>query len=418
MGSKRLTSLVVCLLVGSISATRVRYDNYNVYKVLPKEAAHLQLLSRLEAHSDSLKFLTPIIAVGRTVNILVAPHKQPEFLDILKDNNISYELAVKNFQKVLDAEEAERRRSKSSVYDWTGYHTLEETYAWLQSLEEQFPQYVKVVNAGKSYEGRDLLGVKVSFKAGNKAVFIEGGIHAREWISPATVTYLLNQILTSKDIAVRDMAEKHDWYVFPHVNPDGFVYTHTTDRLWRKTRSKGVSCYGADANRNWDYKWMSVGASNQECAETYAGKSAFSEIEMKNMAEYIEKEKDNIRLFISFHSFGQLMLFPYSWTNDPAPNNDDHQRIGDAAAAALVKRYGTVYTVGNSYITIYPTSGSSDDWVYGVLNIPLSYTIELRPEDSINGFVLPSAQIIPVGIETLDGLVAMVNEADSLGYFE
>lgn len=56
---------------------------------------------------------------------------------------------------------------------------------------------------------------------------IFSGIHAREWIAPATVTYILNELLTSTDPSVRDIAESYDWYVFPSVNPDGYEYTHT-----------------------------------------------------------------------------------------------------------------------------------------------------------------------------------------------
>ena len=91
---------------------------------------------------------------------------------------------------------------------------------------------VEIINAGKTYQGRTIKGVKLSFGSSAKpGVFIEGGIHAREWISPATVTYLINEFLTSKDTAVRQLAESHDWYIVPSFNPDGYVYTHTTVSL-------------------------------------------------------------------------------------------------------------------------------------------------------------------------------------------
>jgi murein tripeptide amidase MpaA len=61
--------------------------------------------------------------------------------------------------------------------------------------------------------------------------FLCTGIHAREWITPATVTYILNKLLTSQDPVIRDLAESFDYYVLPSVNPDGYVYTHTTVRF-------------------------------------------------------------------------------------------------------------------------------------------------------------------------------------------
>ena len=90
---------------------------------------------------------------------------------------------------------------------------------------------MQTIVGGKSYEERIIKGVKVSFKANNPGIFIEGGIHAREWISPATVMYILHQLLTNKDPDVRALAESHDWYIFSLFNPDGYSYTHTTVSL-------------------------------------------------------------------------------------------------------------------------------------------------------------------------------------------
>lgn len=83
--------------------------------------------------------------------------------------------------------------------------------------------------------------------------------------------------------------------------------------MWRKTRKPHPVvkiCKGADPNRNWDFHHAETGASTLPCAETYAGPSPFSEPEVKALAEYI-KTVDNLKLYISFHSFSQLLLFPY-----------------------------------------------------------------------------------------------------------
>jgi len=283
-------------------------------------------------------------------------------------------------------------------------------------LAEKYPNTVETVVGGSTYEGRQILGVKVSFKSGNKGIFLEGGIHAREWISPATVTYILNQLLTSTDASIRSMAEKYDWYVFPHANPDGFVYTHAKDRLWRKTRSKSASCYGADPNRNWGFHWREIGASTAECSETYAGKSAFSEIETKSFSTYITSLKGRIHAYLAFHSYSQLLLFAYGHTKTKAYNHNDLQAIGTAAATSLAKRFGTKYKVGNVYDAIYPASGSSADWVYGTLGVPIAYTYELRPATSTNGFILPANQITPTCLETMDSIIALVAEASKREY--
>lgn len=109
-------------------------------------------------------------------------------------------------------------------------------------------------------------------------------IHAREWISGATCTYVVNELLNSQDAEVVKMTEDFDWYIICVANPDGYVFTHTNNRMWRKTRSTTSSplgCRGADPNRNWGYMWNTGGSSNAPCDDTFHGEAAFSEVETK-----------------------------------------------------------------------------------------------------------------------------------------
>jgi hypothetical protein len=408
----------VALILGTARSERIRYDNYHVYQVIPETSGQIQLLTQLEGTSDSLLYLQAVTRPGTALHIVVAPHKEPDFLQILNENQIKHNLVEENLQRKLDVEISSELKRAGGEYDWTSYHTLEETYEWLNSLAKKYPGIVTVIKGGKSHEGRDILGVKISHNKDRKAIFIEGGIHAREWISPATVTYIANELLTSTDSSIRDLAESLDWYIFPNVNPDGFVYTHTNDRLWRKTRSRIGLCYGADPNRNWDFHFMEVGASSNPCSDTFAGGKGFSEIETKTLSEYINSISGNLVAYISFHSFSQLLLFPYGHTKEHAENHNDLQSIGDAAAKALALRFGTKYTVGNIYDAIYPAAGGSIDWVKGVANVKLTYTYELRPASgSWDGFILPANQIIPTCQETMDSLVALVTEAKKLNYY-
>lgn len=54
---------------------------------------------------------------------------------------------------------------------------------------------------------------------------MESHIHAREWITSATSTWLLNELLTSTDPVVQNLSTVYDWYFVPIVNVDGFIYT-------------------------------------------------------------------------------------------------------------------------------------------------------------------------------------------------
>lgn len=257
MASISVVGVSVCCLLAALSpalvqAEMARYDNYRVYKLNIESVEQLQLLQLIEHHSDGYTFLSDPVNLNTTVKLVVAPHKAAEFGEFNQRFSLNAEVAFENLQALIDRQ----LRGRRETFGWTAYQTLEDIYAWLDTLIEQYPDVVSPIVAGESYEGREIRGVKVSYKQGNPAVFMEGTIHAREWISAATVTWILNALLTSEDLAVRNIAENYDWYVVPVANPDGYVYTHTTTRLWRKTRSRqNVLCYGADPNRNWDYKF-------------------------------------------------------------------------------------------------------------------------------------------------------------------
>ena len=97
-------------------------------------------------------------------------------------------------------------------------------------------------------------------------IILSGGIHAREWISPATASFLMKE-LAENSRAHKSILNKYDIFIMPSMNPDGYEYSRNYDRMWRKTRSanRGSSCVGTDPNRNWGYNWGLKGASKNPC---------------------------------------------------------------------------------------------------------------------------------------------------------
>ncbi|XP_058057671.1 zinc carboxypeptidase A 1-like [Anopheles bellator] len=415
-----LVALVALLATVSDGAELARYDNYRLYQVTPRSEEQFRTIAAMEQASDSLIFLETARKVGEKFNVIVAPHKLADFSETLESEYIPYQVIDENVQRSFDDERIRltNKRAKG-VFDWTDYHTLEEIHAWLDRLAADHRE-VQLLDAGRSYQNRTLKGVKLSYGEGNPGVFLEGGIHAREWISPATVTYILNELITSKDPKVRAMAEKYDWYVFPNANPDGYAYTFQVNRLWRKTRKPyGIGCYGADPNRNWDFHWAEQGTSSNPCSDTFAGPAAFSEVETKSLSSFVDSLRGKLSAYLAFHSYSQLLLFPYGHTSEHSPNHQDLDEIAAATVKSLAQRYGTQYVYGNVYDAIYPASGSSVDWSYGVQDVKIAYTYELRPDgDSWNGFVLPPKQIVPTGEETLDSLVTLLEESARRGYYK
>ncbi|XP_055585997.1 carboxypeptidase B-like [Uranotaenia lowii] len=327
---------------------------------------------------------------------------------LLKKAQISYQVLIEDMQRAIDEENPSRDRldlwenRDGHRMTWKAYHRLEDIYEWMDYLAKTFPELCSTKSIGKSLQQRDLKVLRISNgNPSNAAVWIDGGIHAREWISPATVTYIVHNMVEEWDDQP-EYIKAIDWYVLPVHNPDGYEFTQTYDRLWRKNR-RGSSfglCAGVDLNRNYGYKWGGQGASKQPCSDIFAGSGPFSEPETKAVQDFMQTSAANWKGFLTFHSYGQYILYPWGYDRVVPPDHKDLQSVGDAAAEKMLQVEGQSYTVGPSGNTLYPAAGGSDDWARGVLNIKYAYTVELR-DNGRYGFVLPANQIQPTAEEAM-----------------
>jgi len=300
---------------------------------------------------------------------------------------------------------------KIDAFGYFQYNTLADIQTWIQSLPGLYPNFVNVINVGKSYEGRDMFGLRITTGRGTKprAVWFNGGIHAREWLSPATVIRMTFLLLDSynTDLEVKEILDNLEIYILPVFNVDGYVYTHTTDRLWRKTRkpNHGSTCIGTDPNRNWGYRWGGEGASTSPCSETFRGANAFSEIEVDNVQKYLGSISGKLYGFLDFHCYSQYWLAPWGWTSAyPTDYNAQYANAGESVRA-LAAVFGTQYQYGPIYHVIYAASGGSNDYTYGQLGVVYSYAPELRPiAGTGNGFVVAPSQITLSAQETFQAL--------------
>ncbi|XP_049537316.1 zinc carboxypeptidase-like isoform X2 [Anopheles darlingi] len=408
-------ALLLCLGAPMLLAEPVRFDNYRLYEVSITNQRQLDALQMLEQYPDGYIFWESPVQTNMKINLVVPPHKIAQFDELQTLLGIESRMKTANVQQLIDNESPYKSKR---AFGWDAYYTLEEMYAWIDELVAQYPNILSVSTIGESYEGREMKAVKLSYKSGNPGIFIESNIHAREWITSATVTWILNQFLTSTEPDVRELAENYDWYILPVVNPDGLNYTKTTNRMWRKNRyPHSVLCYGVDMNRNFPGHWMEGGASAVPCTDTYAGPEAGSEIETKHIMSYFLSVKDKIHGYFAFHSYGQYILFPYGHTNtEYSENYYDMMEMGEAGAIAISRRYGTSYTVGTTADVLYINSGSSRDWAHGTQGTPVAATIEFR-DTGYYGFILPPDQIVPNALEIMDGLVAFLRKGKEIGYF-
>ncbi|XP_053958408.1 zinc carboxypeptidase-like [Anastrepha ludens] len=407
--------LAIFVAVGC--ASKVRYDNFKVFKIQTKNAEQRQMIEKLAENAESFNLWH---SDDKEVHVMVNPQKLIHLQNYTRSHNLPLEVMVSNVQSLIDDEQPSKSTDDLS-FGWTRYYPLSAIEEFLDDILATHPLVTSEINIGTSYEGRKIRGIKISYKSGNPGIFIESNIHAREWITSATATWFINELLTSEDEDVVNLAQNYDWYIVPVLNVDGFVYTHETDRMWRKTRQpvEGSACIGADPNRNCDSHWMeNGGASSNPCSETFAGTHPFSEPEIKALADYIASIKDRLNIMLAFHSYSQVLLSPYGHTSELTDNHDDLMAVAKAYSDAVKELpYATEYTYGTSATSMYFTSGSTRDWVYNTQGIRLSYTIEFRDTGRF-GFILPPIQILPHCEDTFVGILAIVKKAKELGYLE
>ncbi|XP_069710312.1 carboxypeptidase A6 isoform X3 [Phaenicophaeus curvirostris] len=276
---------------------------------------------------------------------------------------------------------------------------------WMHHLNNTHSDLVHMFSVGKSYEGRPLFVLKLGKRSRpyKKAVWIDCGIHAREWIGPAFCQWFVKEALQTHqtDPAMRKMLTQLYFYIMPVFNVDGYHFSWTNDRFWRKTRSKNTRfrCHGVDANRNWKVKWCDEGASFHPCDDTYCGPFPESEPEVKAVAHFLRKHRKQIKAYLSFHAYAQMLLYPYSYKYATIPNFSCVESAAYNAVNALESAYGIRYRYGPASSTLYVSSGSSMDWAYKN-GIPYAFAFELRDTGHF-GFLLPETLIKPTCTETM-----------------
>eukprot|EP00002_Diphylleia_rotans_P005319 TRINITY_DN14445_c0_g1_i1.p1 TRINITY_DN14445_c0_g1~~TRINITY_DN14445_c0_g1_i1.p1 ORF type:complete len:422 (-),score=68.61 TRINITY_DN14445_c0_g1_i1:78-1343(-) len=360
-----------------------------VLRIMPTSARERELVESLtsDVWSASESYEAPFDAVFTR-----------EVCDKLIAQNIAVEIMIEDLDSLIHQQAKERslrqHDSQASYYD--DYHPLSEINEYLAALQASNADISTLFSLGnKTHEGRTLVGIKISTgNRNNKSVWFHGGQHAREWISPSTVMYVTEQIL--REIRTTPSLSAIDWYILPVMNADGYEYTWTKDRMWRKNRRNNGNSYGVDLNRNWDYNFGGAGSSGTPASDTYRGPFAFSEPESDAIARFIATIP-NLRVFIDWHSYSQYILRPWAALADDPVDEVPMRTLGDGMKAAMLRETGADYTSMHWY-QMYFASGVCTDYVYNLYRA-YSYCIELRDKGRY-GFVLPPDQILPTGRES------------------
>lgn len=352
----------------------------------------------------------------------------------IANTGVSIETTREDFVAALGTQEEKEALEKMGLvevsFPWTeemdfpsqdeAYHNYQEMTQKLQTLVTQHASMAQMSSLGKSVEGRDIWVVRISGDLAHAdqlpAAIFMGGHHAREHLSIELPIYYVEYLLSEYDKGnprVQRLINSRDIHIIPMVNPDGAEYDIATGsyKSWRKNRAlNGKNSYGVDLNRNYGFGWGGGGASTNPGSDTYRGPQAFSEPETRAIKKYIE-DHINITVLLSFHTFSQLILYPWGHTYDGIAVARDKQ-VHETMARKMAEWNG--YTPQQSS-DLYIASGDTTDWSYGEHKI-ISFTFELDPANSGwgNGGFYPGAGVIgDVERKNLEPVLYLIEYADN-----
>ena len=305
------------------------------------------------------------------------------------------------------------------------YHNYAEMTAEINTVVAAHPSLVSRRVIGTSYQGRDIVALKISDNVGadesEPEVLFTHHQHAREHLTVEMALYLLRELTSDygSDSRVTGMVNNREIWIVPDINPDGGEYDIATGsyRSWRKNRqpNSGSSYVGTDLNRNWNYRWGCCGGSSgSKSSETYRGASAESAPEVKVVSDFVRSRvvggTQQIKAGVDFHTYSELVLWPFGYTYSDtgtgmtADDNAAFKAVGRKMAAS------NGYTAEQSS-DLYITDGSIDDYLWGAHKI-FAYTFEMYPRSGGGGFYPPDEVIERETSRNRDAVLQLLENAD------
>lgn len=404
----------------------IRYDNYSLLRFTwPQSSNQLPNLRSLATSWDAKGDLD---IWGRSVNdgffeldVLMSPRSKSQAIySIKQSHNINVSIVSENIQDRFDAEYMRsldvRNRSSSGYFD--DFRTLDEVNARLYEYAEAYPDLVEPMVLGRSFEDRAIQGIVITGRGSDKPeIWVNGGIHAREWLSPPTVMWLIENLLLKYNNPlypeITELVDGFVWNIVPVLNPDGYEYTWRHDRNWRKTRKPNVgsSCIGTDPNRNYDSHWGTVGVSHDPCSNNYCGAEAFDNPEIAAVRDFFRIHTKLVAV-LDVHTCGQLLLSPWGWTSDFPEDWERMEPFLQKFCSAVQETYDTTWACGPASTTIYPCSGITSDYAYDAHGIYNAYSPELRCDATSSTIPLSGTEMFN-GITTWTKMI--LNQVRSQG---
>ncbi|MGF3584492.1 MAG: M14 family zinc carboxypeptidase [Thermoplasmatota archaeon] len=374
------------------------------------------VLVRINSYQNYLDILREMEVVsartGEYVDVIIPVY----MLSDLENLNLNYDVLIWDLEKYEDSVRG-------------SYHTLAQIESILQNIANNYPSITSLYSIGTTYEGRNIWCLEITdnpgVDEGEPGVFFMGLHHAREWPTVEICLFIANQ-LTSKygsNSTITNIVNNVRLFLVACVNSDGYYYCHDLGNDWRKNRKPYSGGIGVDLNRNYGGSsdgdpwgsWGSVfqrAATHEPSQEVYCGPSPFSEYETQAIRDIFLN--NDICASISWHTYSELVMWPWGYTSAYAPDKNYLKQIGEGIASKITRQSGSGTYTPQQSCTLYPTTGDTNDWSYGyghyIQGRPtFSYTIE-----ACSTFQPSASYLDQICQENFDGALYLLQEAENI----
>ncbi len=359
-------------------------------------------------------------------SIEIAGAKPGESYDLLLDRSDFGAVRACGLSVTVICDDVNTRKGETAKLGT--YRTYDDMKVILRDFASTYPSICRLESIGPSYEGRYVLGLKISdnptVDEDEPEVLLEALHHAREWAAPEVARYFIDTLLSNYDSIpeFKSFVDGHEVWVFTHINPDGYAYDYPGQLSWRKNRQPFGSSTGCDLNRDYngacngnrmdDWGSLVVGSNTSHRPRdlTWFGAKGAWGVEVNALSEFFKS-----RTFLAdatLHSYSELVLWPFG-SGSLAPDSSYLASLAIGTAAQISKLgSGTYDPMQSNYL--YPTAGGSCDWMYGwahwIGGFPcMTYTIEVGTT-----FYQPPQDLDAIQREVFDGLFYMFSRAESI----
>jgi carboxypeptidase T len=349
--------------------------------------------SIVRVHCNQMNDLTRISA---KLDLDIASARAGEWYDIVADRAMLDRIISSGLAYEIRVNEIDDLKDQARRY----FHPYPAVVQMLRNWAAAYPSICKLDSLPvKTFQNRWIYALKISDnpyieEESEPGMLVDGCHHAREWATIEVVLYFADHLITqyASSSEIRDIVDNTEIYCVPVVNVDGYIYDYNGngELYWRWNREPFEGKIGTDCNRNYgcsagDLKgdWGAADsgkATHLPGTETFCGPCANSGNEVHALTMYTGSRIVNS--YMSYHSYGELLMWGWGFTQAPIPDAETAIRFGDRMAGMVNRVSGGTYTPGQVSSLMYYTSGASEDWLYswmrgvaGVAN--LSYVTEV-----------------------------------------